>query len=184
MAETTKKRGKWAKLTVSIRVRLKRGAPKRKAREIAAVLALRGNFPRWFEVVRVAWANPDAEHFREQIKPTQEWLNDSANGLPTLNRGNWLEKLLIQEIGPDAENQINDGLLASKKPARKKNRKSVTKRRSKGSVRSVRGSGRTARKSRSKKSKPRPKQRKLPNRGVRRRMAVSKRKNYGRKGKR
>jgi len=95
-----KHRGKWNRLQVKVIVLRKTKGGKwvkaSKAQTARVLLdVLKGKpVPEGFKIKKIAWANPDANHFRSVDNPGESFLYDETNGLPTLNRGRWLEKMI------------------------------------------------------------------------------------------
>lgn len=91
---------KWAALKVKWRVAL-RGRGNRTKRALETMIAvLEGNrAPEGTRVSCISWINPDAQdEINIRNNPGADFLYDKKDGLPTLNRGEWLVKKLKAKL--------------------------------------------------------------------------------------
>jgi len=105
-AKGKRKRGKWGLLRVQWKVTYKRRKGSRKPtperlvllKKLTLLAALRGEpLPEGCTLKSITWSNPKAGSKGKPktiLNPSPAWLSDYRNGLPTLNRGRWLERRL------------------------------------------------------------------------------------------
>ena len=92
----------WERLEIGFKIRWRsRGlydslTPKERARGRLTVMldTLRGEPPEYAKLSRLSWSNPDAEHFPEAAT-TERAI---AEALPTLNRGDFLTKIVEYDL--------------------------------------------------------------------------------------
>lgn len=102
-----KSRGiKWQRLDVSARIGIDKRISstlttnEKKRLRLTSLLSVfeSGEPAHGTKLLKISWANPDANHFRSIDRPSSDFIRDDKLGLPTLNRGNWFTKLIKSKL--------------------------------------------------------------------------------------